>query len=121
MARGWQENKTEYKAWETPMRTGRGLWGWRPLRMRWPKSGFWEQNDYKPWITVSFCLMALPWAINTIMGTFMFITGNYVIDSLIVSAVIGLIILVVYLRKRSYNNIAREIEQEYEASQKEKR
>ena len=121
VARGWEENKTEYSAWESPMRTGRGLWGWRPLRIRWPKSDFWKQNDYQPWIIVSLFLIALPWAINTIMGTFLFITGDYMTDSLIVSAVVAFIILGVYLRKRSYNNIAREIEQEYETSQKDKR
>ena len=47
---------------------------------------------------------------------FQFITGEFVTDSLIGSIAIATVSLAVYLRKRSYNNIAREIEQEYEAS-----
>ena len=121
VARGWEENKREYSARERPMRTGWGLWGWRRIVIRWPGLNYWKQNDYQPWIAVSILLIALPWAVNTLTGAFQFITGDYMTDSLIVSAVIALIILGVYLRKRSYNRIAREIEQEYGDSRKEKK
>ena len=65
--------------------------------------------------------MTVPWAVNCLFGTFLFITGDFVTDSLICSMVIAAVSLIVYLRKRSYNNIAREIEQEYEASRNKNR
>lgn len=120
-ARGWEENESEYNDWEKPMRVGRSLWGWRPTRTRWPGPGFWKQYDYQPWIAVAIVLVTVPWAVNCLSGAFQFITGEFVTDSLIGSIAIAAVSLAVYLRKRSYNNIAREIEQEYEASRNKNR
>ena len=121
MARGWEENESEYNDWEKPMSVGRSLWGWLPVKTRWPEPGFWKQYDYQPWIAVAIVLMVLPWTVNCLPGVFLFISGDFVTDSLIGSAVIATAELIVYLRKRSYNNIAREIEQEYEASRNKNR
>ena len=121
MARGWEENRSEYNDWEEPMRVGRSLWGWTKIRMRWPGPGFWKQYDYHPWFIVTLALMALPWAMNCFFGAFLFISGNFIIDSIIPSAVIAFIALAVWFRKRSYDKIAREIEQEYADSRKDGR
>ena len=121
MARGWEENKSEYEDWERPMREWRSRWGNMKIRARWPGPGFWAQNDYHPWFVVSLFLIALPWAMNRLFGTFLFISGDMITDSIIPCAVVACIILAVWFRKRSYDKLAREIVQEYEASQKAER
>ena len=70
---------------------------------------------------MAIVLVTVPWAVNCLSGAFQFITGEFVTDSLIGSIAIAAVSLAVYLRKRSYNNIAREIEQEYEASRNKNR
>ena len=121
MARGWEENKSEYEDWERPMREWRSRWGNMKIRVRWPGPGFWAQNDYHPWFIVALSAIALPWAMNGLCGTFLFISGDFITDSIIPCAVVACIILAVWFRKRSYDKIASEIVQEYEASQKAER
>ena len=54
--------------------------------------------------------IALVWALNILFGYLMFITGNLVTDSLIFSAVIGIIGFLFYRRTHAYDDMAREIE-----------
>ena len=54
--------------------------------------------------------IALVWALNILFGYLMFITGDLVTDSLIFSAVIGIIGFLFYRRSHAYDDMAREIE-----------
>lgn len=75
-------------------------------------------NPRSPWLVVTLLCMALPWAFNSLFGSLRFITGSFVIDSLILSLVIGAVALWLILRRRSSHKDAEEIAARYSASGK---
>ncbi len=75
-------------------------------------------NPRSPWLVVTLLCMALPWAFNSLFGCFRFITGSFVIDSLILSLIIGAVALWLILRHHSSQKDAEEIAARYSASGK---
>ena len=76
------------------------------------------EGSRSAWFLAIPFLMAFPWAINHLFGLFQFITGSFVIDSLILSLVIGAIALWIFLRRRSSLKDAEEIAARYSAPDK---
>ena len=75
-----------------------------------------HKNFRSPWPAVTLLAVAVVWASNALYRAFMFITGSFVIDSLILSAVIAAVALVFWFRRRADRNMAEEIMRECEAA-----
>ena len=61
------------------------------------------------WLIGGIIAIACVWALNYLTGVLSFITGNTAADSLIISLVIAVIVLIAAGRQESYGNMAEEI------------
>ena len=128
MASSWQENKEFYETTNKPREKesffsifprpyGHLRYTPNPEAMKealkvWPKKTFTAAN--------ALCLAAIAvvWAANFLFmdsfsSTLIPITNNFVVDSLILSAVIGVIWVILRHRQEGYDDIAAEIESKY--------
>ena len=121
MAGSWKDNKANYESsqkkpektsfFETPVYPAAHLnyspnpKALREARKVWP-------GAVQAHILLTLAGIALVWSVNTLFGTFQFMTGDYVTDSLILTAVIGGIGLLVHRRVKADREIADEIVRE---------
>ena len=127
MAIGWKENQAFYEASHQerkkasffevpPVRGAHVNITPNPIALKDARKGM-IRVDFSPTNILSICGIALVWAIN---GLFMYyfsttlipITNSLVLDSLLLSAVIGVIWYFARRRQEAYDNIAAEIEQD---------
>ncbi|MBQ6288297.1 MAG: hypothetical protein IJK71_03515 [Clostridia bacterium] len=128
MAIGWKENQAFYEAshqetkkvsfFEAPPVRGAHLnITPNPIALKDARRAM-IRMDFTPTNILSICGIALVWAINSLFmyyfsTTLIPITNNFVVDSLILSAVIGVIWVILRHRQEGYDDIAAEIESKY--------